>query len=457
MNGMYIGLYLALQIGLGLYLSKFIKNESDFFLGGRKIPTFAIAFSIFATWFGAETCIGSSAAVFESGLAGSKAEPFGYGLCLVLTALFIAPNIWNEKYTTMGDFIKDKFGVTTERLFVWIIFPSSLIWAAAQVKAFGQVLSVTTPLDIFWGTTIATAFVIVYTLLGGFLGDVVTDVLQGFILAIGLVAILYFGLTENHVSLAKIPMEKLSFVAANESFLERLDSWLIPIFGSLVAQELIARVLSAKDASQAVRSTYGGTVLYLIFGSIPIILGLVGSQLNLQLEDSEQFLPTLANKVLPPWLFIIFTGALISAILSTIDSILLAISALISHNFIAPILKITEQKKKVLSARIVLVISGMIAYILALNGESVYKMVETSSSFGTSGILVITVGGILSKKTNGKIASATLLFGILLSIIFDIILELPAAFGLNLLCVGIFYILATQLSSQKELSKLPTR
>ena len=440
MNAFYISLYVLVQIALGIYISKFIKDENDFFLGGRNIPTFAIAFSIFATWFGAETCIGSSGAVFTGGLSSSKAEPFGYGLCLLLTALYIAPKIWNEKYTTMGDFIKDKHGELAEKIFIWIVIPSSLIWAAAQIRAFGQILTVTTEINIFWGITISTGFVIVYTLLGGFLGDVVTDVLQGGILALSLLIIAFFALNSNDMSIWAIDSNQLTLVRPEESWLERIDSWLIPILGSLVAQELIARILSAKNQKQAVTASLGGTGLYLFFGSIPILLGLLAQQLPLEITDAEQFLPTLAHMLLPQWMYILFTGALISAILSTIDSILLAISALISHNFLVPLLQIKNNKRKIQMARLVLVCSGILAYIMALYGESVYEMVEMASSFGSTGILVVVVAGLVCTHSFPWLSIATMIGGVILSVILDMYLAIPTAFTVNLGILTVLYV-----------------
>lgn len=436
----FIGLYLLAQIFLGFYVSKFIKNDSDFFIGGRKLPTFAIAFSIFATWFGAETCIGSSAAVFEKGLAGSKAEPFGYGLCLLLTAIIIAPRVWNNKYTTMGDFFKDKAGALNEKLFIWIILPSSLIWAAAQLKAFGHILSVVSGFPILPCLIFSICFVILYTLMGGFIGDVVTDVIQGGILGIGLLIIITFAILGHGANITNIDPQKLSFISDDQTFWQRLDSWMIPIMGSLVAQELIARVLSAKNKSQAVRASFYGTGLYLFFGSIPIILGLIGNQFSLNLTESEQFLPAFSQKVLPPWLYIIFNGALISAILSTIDSILLAASALVSHNFLVPVFNINDDRSKVKSARITLVIFGLIAFFVALIGESVYEMVETASSFGTSGILVASLALMFHQSINQKLISAILISGIILSVLLDLVFKFDASFTLSILILCVFYL-----------------
>ncbi|MCB9091472.1 MAG: sodium:solute symporter family protein [Halobacteriovoraceae bacterium] len=446
MNWPYILGYLIIQFLLGVYLTRFVKSEGDFFLAGRRIPTFAIVFSIFATWFGAETCIGSSAAVFAQGLAGSKAEPLGYGLCLFLLGILIAPKLWNEKYTTLGDFFKDRYSTSTEKIAVWILAPSSLIWAAAQIKAFGHVISSTTPLEVDVAISVATIFVILYTLMGGLLGDIVTDVIQGGILAITLLILFFFAIYSGggvSETLLKISPEKLTFISSEESLWSRLDSWLIPIFGSLIAQELIARVLSCNGKKQAVKSSYGGMGLYLFFGSIPVVLGLIGDKFPLSFTESEEFLPTLAQTILPSWLYILFIGALISAILSTIDSILLAISALISHNFILPTFNITDPKKKLLSARIVLVVSGIIAYFIAVRGQSVYHMVEAASSFGSTGIVVITIGGLYTKTLNAKYANFCLILGLVFSVLFDYILNLNVTFSLSLILIASFYTVAT--------------
>ena len=443
MDIMYILLYLLLQILIAVYLNRYISNNTDFFLGGRNLPSFALAFSIFATWFGAETCIGSSGAVFSAGLSGSKAEPFGYGLCLVLSALVIARKLYKQSYTTLGDFFKDRYNITAERLLVWILIPSGLIWGAAQVRAFGQVISLYGGVDIHLAISFATAFVILYTLLSGMLGDIVTDVIQGGILAATLLVLLVFCFSELGgvtPALDAIEPSRWQLLGDEQNFWARLDSWLIPILGSLTAQELIQRTLAAKNKQQAVRAGLGGAWLYLFFGSIPVLLGLLGPQLGIRVEDSEQFLPALAQKILPGFLYVVFIGALISAILSTIDSILLAVSALVTQNVILPALKIHKSRQKLWLARLVLVVGGLIAYAIALYGESVYSMVEFASSFGTAGILEAFVGGLYWSRAGSITASLTMFFGLLLSFSFHSFLAIESQFSLSLLILSLFFV-----------------
>src|SRR5690606_29470930 len=147
--------YLLLQIGVAYFISRGVRSEDDYLVAGRSRPAWLLALSLFATWFGAETCLGSSAAVFEGGLSGSRADPLGYGLCLVLGGLLIAGRIWNRKYSTLADFYADRFGHAPERLAVVILCMSSMIWGAAQLRAFGQVISATTPLDVQFAIFVA--------------------------------------------------------------------------------------------------------------------------------------------------------------------------------------------------------------------------------------------------------------------------------------------------------------
>ena len=81
-----------------------------------------------------------------------------------------------------------------------------------------------------------------------------------------------------------------------------------------------------------------GGSCYLLIGLIPLFLGMIGPGLVPDLADGEQILPILAQTYLPTALYIVFAGALMSAILYTVDSALLAAGALVSHNLVLPLL-----------------------------------------------------------------------------------------------------------------------
>src|SRR5687767_4359656 len=132
---------MVLQFGIGIWVSRRIHTESDYILAGRKLGYALTTFSIFATWFGAETIVGSAGRAYREGVSLGSAEPFGYGLCIALMGLIFAGPLWRRKLTTLADLYRERFSAGAERLAAVILIPSSVLWAAAQIRAFGYILS----------------------------------------------------------------------------------------------------------------------------------------------------------------------------------------------------------------------------------------------------------------------------------------------------------------------------
>lgn len=109
-------LYIAAQIGIGAWLYQRIKTDNDYFLAGKRLGLLLCSVSVFATWFGAETCIGSSGAVYAEGLSGSRVDPFGYTICLLGMGLFFAARLYLTGATTLADYHRARFGPVVERL-----------------------------------------------------------------------------------------------------------------------------------------------------------------------------------------------------------------------------------------------------------------------------------------------------------------------------------------------------
>lgn len=426
----FLLVYLGLQVLMSAWVSRSVRSEDDFLVAGRRISTPLLAVSMFATWFGAETCLGSSGAVYASGLSGARADPIGYSLCLALMGLLLAARLWKGGFVTLGDVYRRRYGGLVERLAVLVLVPSSVIWAAAEVRAFGQVVSATMEVDVTFAIYCSALFVIAYTFLGGLAGDVLTDFLQGMIVALGLVMLLAVGVNEKggpSAAAALIEPSRLTLLVEGENPWQQVDRWVVPVVGSLVGQELIARVLASKSARSAQTASYLACALYLVVGASPVLLGLLGPHLIADLAEPEQLLPTLAARLFPDFWYGLFSCALLSAILSTINSVLLACAGLLSHNVINPVFKVTEDGKRLRTARWLVVLVGALALWIALYADGVYQLVEMASSFGTSGIVVTTLAALFSPWGGKWSAIAALLLGLVTMPLADA-LELPAPF-----------------------------
>lgn len=407
--------YVALQVLVGLAVSRRVRSEEDYLLAGRRLGYGLATLSIFATWFGAESCIGAAGAAYEHGLAGGRADPFGYALCLFLMGLLLAGPLWRRKLTTLGDLFRDRYSVPVERVAVLLMIPTSLLWGAAQIRAFGQVLAASSWLDLSTSTMLATAVVILYTALGGLFADAVTDAIQGVCLLFGLGAVLAAVLAAAGGpggAWELVEPGRLSLVeTGGTGWLGTLEAWATPVLGSIVAQELISRVSASRSAPVARRSSLLAGAVYVLVGSVPLAIGLVGPALAPDLEHPEQVLPHLARRYLPVAGYVVFTGALVSAILSTVDSTLLVASSLASRNLIQSWRPDLRERQKVLVARAGVVVAGILCCGLAHTGASVRGLVEEASAFGGAGFVVLVAFGLFSRFGRAASAMAALIAG----------------------------------------------
>lgn len=454
MNGLLLGIlaYVVLQLVIGFVVSRSVKNENDYLLGGRSLGYPLAVFSIFATWFGAESCVGTAGAAYAEGLAGVRTDPFGYTLCLLVMGLFIAVPLYRLKLTTLADYFRVRFSPRVEKLTAVFLIPGSLFWAAAQIKAFGLILSSASSLKVETAIFLAAMVVIVYTVSGGLLADAWTDLLQGTILIIGLFFLIFS--VFNHFggispTLAQIEPSRLNWLThTDDNIIHQglvfLETWLVPITGSLVAQELVSRVLASRNQVIAKRATLFAALCYLLIGLIPLCLGLIGFTLFPGLTEEEQILSVVARKFLPPSLYIVFTGALVSAILSTVDSALLACSALLSHNIIIPLWGNMRERTKLYLQRVTVVCMGIIAFILAIYGEGVYSLVEEASAFGTSGIFVAMILGLYSPLGNALSAKAAIITGAITWLVSHYLLGLDFSYVVSVICALLAYVMASR-------------
>jgi len=390
-TGAFIGLvvYLVLQLALGFWVGRRVTSRADYLLAGRNLGPVLSTFSIFATWFGAETCIGAAGAAYAGGLAAVTSEPFGYVLALLLFGLVVAVPLWRTRATTLADLYRDRWGPAAEKLAVLLLVPSSVLWAAAQIRAFGQVVGHVADVDLDLAIAGAALVVIVYTAAGGLLADAWTDLVQGIVLIIGLALVFVAMASAGELGgIGDLPADTLSLTTDDTTWLSILEQWGPPVLGSLVAQELAQRAMAARTPGIARRSTLVAAGAYLLVGLIPIVVGLAAISVLPEPDDPEQALLAAADRHLPTLLYVVFAGALVSAILSTVDTALLVSGGLVAQNVLVPLRPGMSERQALLATRLSVVALGGVAWALAYGSESVYDIVEEATALGSTGALV---------------------------------------------------------------------
>ena len=275
--------YVLAQFAVGIWVSRRVKSESDYILAGRSLGPTLVAFSVFATWFGAEAIVATTAEVYDKGISGALVDPLAYGLAVVAAGFLYAAVLWRKGVTTFADVFRERFSPGVEKLVVIILLPGSVFWAAAQIRAFGQVLSSSSDMSLSNAIILAAVLVASYSVIGGLLADSVTDFLQGTAVIIGLVVLTIAVIVAAGgvaPALEGMPADHLVLATqAHGTPLELTEAVAVAFFGSFVAIELISRFLGARSADVARGGTVTGGAMYIVIGMLPVFLGLAASGL----------------------------------------------------------------------------------------------------------------------------------------------------------------------------------
>lgn len=430
---LFVLLYLAGSIAIGLYAARRVHSSKDYVVAGRSLPLYIVTATVFATWFGSETVLGTSSTFIDEGLSGIVADPFGASACLIFVGIFFASKLYNMNLLTIGDFYRRKYGRTVEVFISIAICISYLGWVSAQIAALGLVFNVLSDGGISreLGMLVGVSVVLVYTIFGGMWSVAITDFIQMIIICAGMiiVCVMISGMVDGGAPAVihhAVANDKFDFWPTSDlaSILAFTAAFLTMALGSIPQQDVFQRVMSARNANTAVRGAVLGGSLYFVFAFIPIfiayaatIIDPAGVAINLTPEgDSQLILPNFILGHMPLFAQVMFFGALLSAIMSTASGTLLAPSALFAENILKPMLpKMDDQHLLHLLRGTVLGFACLVtgyAYLSHMQGLTIFEMVENAYMVTLCGAFVPLAFGVYWKRANVAGATLSILMGV---------------------------------------------
>ena len=390
-------IYLAILLGIGIWSGKHVKDMNDYLVAGRRLPLWLSTGTLLATWFGAGSSMGVCASVYSSGLGSVLADPFAASFSLILAGVFVVGLLRKLKCLTVTDIIARRFGNGAGiYASLWMV-PVYVGWLGAQVLGMGTILHILTGIAIWKGTLIGSAVILIYTFIGGMWAVTMTDIIQVGLIVLGLLIILpnsvsqaggfdklFASLSPDDLSIGWGTPRNVNDIAYY------MGSWMIMGLGCMVGQDLIQRSMSCKSAKVAVSSTIISGFLYAIVGLIPITIGFAArivlakhgiSADSLGENLDNQVMPRMAIIILGamhPVMMTLFLAALISAIMSSAASSLLAGSSLLVKNVIGGFFPHQSDKALLLNTRISTIVLTVIATWFAINANSIYSLMINS-------------------------------------------------------------------------------
>ena len=410
-------LYLVVILVVGTITYRINKSHKDFFIAGRRLNPWVVAFSERASGESAWLLLGLPGAAYAAGLL-EFWTALGCVSGIIFYWFFIARALREETERlgaiTLPTFLAagyEKGQAVIRVLATFIIVFFFIFYLSAQFNGAGKILNVTFGLKQSTGMFVGAGVIILYTMLGGFFAVAWTDMIQGIIMIGTLVVLPLVGLVE----LAGVNGEGGSFsglVAAEgyrlTSFTGGQRGWaaaaliisgLSWALGYMGQPHLLTRFMAIREARQ-IRISRRIAIAWVIPAFTgAVVIGLVGAALHGQgaFDDIEKVMPQLANELLPAWLAGIFVSGAIAAMMSTADSQLLVISSSLIEDFYHRTLGREVGERFLLEAsRIITLLVGLTGLLIAWRSEKlIFSMVSYAwaglgSSFGPLMLLMLT-------------------------------------------------------------------
>ncbi len=424
---------LIVRLIIGFWASRRVETNVDYVLAGRRLPLWMAAPSIMATWFAAETLMGSSSEAYSYGFQGVVFDPFGATLCLILAGILVVRLSRRAQYVTIMDFFQNRYGTAMSVIGTVTQIITYFGWTAAQIVAGGAILQALLGWPLQTGMILVATIVVFYTMLGGLWADTALDFIQMFLTAGGLVIItvaiiIGVGGIQSMFEMAGAQYTSNTFAiwpTAEDGYYGYfgmhgwyyyIAAWLALGLGAIPAQDYLQRTNAARDERTAVRSTFVAAALYLGFGVLSPLIGVVAySALGPDLEgaQTEFVLVSMAMKFLPPLLAAIFIGALASALMSTSDSSMLAGATMFTENIVKVFKPDISDRTQLMLTRISLLISGVFSLLIALYASTIYKLAVLANTSILVGMAAPYLIGMYWKKGNHTGAMASFFSGVI--------------------------------------------
>jgi len=406
-------IYMSIVIVIGVvYAKRANKNSEEYFLGGRSLGPWVTAMSAEASDMSGWLLMGLPGVAYWCGLADAAWTAIGLAIGTYLNWLIVSKRL--RRYSvrannsiTLPEFFSNRFReknkviMSIAALFILIFFT---VYASSCFVTCGKLFSTLFDAPYIAMMILGAVFVLIYTLLGGFLAESISDFMQAIVMIIALTVIViistinaggigavlenaqaipgfleFFGLatpTLNEAGQQIVEAGKPVFGAASEYGFLSVCSMLAWGLGYFGMPQVLLRFMAIRKEGELKRSRRIAMVWVVISLAVAVFIGIVGRQLypdaHLTKSGAENIFITLATTSLPAILAGFVMAGILAATISSSDSYLLIAASAFAKNIFQGIFKKNATDKQVMwTSRITLLVLTLVGVLIALDENSV--------------------------------------------------------------------------------------
>ncbi len=383
-------LYFFLVLLLGFWFNRKVKSKRDYFIARGKLGPATVGFSFSATQMSGSTYMGAVGTEkilgynFTPAAVSSAAAPWFSYILLGNRLRKIAGRI---KSVTLVDIFEARYYSSVAGLSCTIIMLVAFIpMIAAQLKAAGNIFEVLFGMPYWVGLIVFGGIVVLYTVLGGMFAVAWTDLIQGLIMILGFAILAPLavqaagGFAGMHEHYARLNPGAISFLGKMPAV------WVVSAFivwgffqiGGSPAS--VTRFLIPEDDRTLKRALVYSIVFQSFVYLSATLVAIAGGVLLPTLSRPDLTVPTMVSQLLPPLIGGVIIAAVLGAMMSTIDSILLLAGSLVVENiFVRYISRAVEHGKGLKIARMTTLVIGLLSLLVALKPPAAILWIVTIS------------------------------------------------------------------------------
>lgn len=401
-------LYFLIVLYIGYITKKRAGHLDEYFLAGRRLTLPIFVATLVSTWYGGT--LGVVELAFNSGLVNWLTQGAFWYFSYLFFALFLSKKVRESNLYTVPDQLEKFYGKKARS--IGAVLNYLMVSPAPYFLSLGIVASVLFGWPIWLGIFVGAITVFFYTWRGGFVGDVLTDILQFIVMYIGIGLVVPFAIYK---------FGGLSFLQANlpAAHLTLTGGWttqMILVWGfiacwTLVDPSFYQRCYATKDSTIPKKGILIAILFWFVFDFFTTTIGLYAKAAMPDILAATSLL-TFSLSILPIALKGLFISSLLASIMSTIDSFVLLSAMNISHDIYAKIWNPKATENQIIKiTKIGMLITIILSVIIACFFQSIIGMFYTIGTIGISGLLIPILFGFFSKKPKSELAAISSMIG----------------------------------------------
>ncbi|MCK5801315.1 MAG: sodium/solute symporter [Lentisphaeria bacterium] len=440
-NAIVVFVYLLAMVALGVYLSRYVKSEEDYFLAGRSLNKWIIAGSIMSTNVAAIYLVGPAGAAYGGGGVSTLLIAWTGNMIAAMSALFFVPHLRSMRITTVSEYLEDRYGVALRLLpaGLWMLYYA--LFAGVGMCTLSTVLSPILGVPVESLIIFVGGGVLLYCCCSGLIGAAYSSVIQAFIMILG--GLILLPLALKQVGGLQCLYETLSAQGGESFFVfwKGGDAGVWPTWKDVFMFVMLGLpywctsqyMVQRSFAGKSVRESSRGVILAaLMTGPLTlsfIIPGICGVVLYGGVVAGDDALPSLLNDFLPLGLGGLILAALVAASNSTASALLSSLSTLAQHDYYRRFIPGKNAKHYMWVARVATLIGGVIGIAFAFVARE-YGIIQTAYNlmgFFEPPIFVIVAGALFWKRANSWGAISAAVVGIAFNFLSRFVFGMDAA------------------------------